>query len=801
VSDFSRTKIQPPRARTGLIERTRLAGPLAAALAEMPLTLLCAPAGFGKTVALTQQLARLPAGTATAWVSVDADDDIGRFAACLVAALDPHDPPWRTSPEALMAELGQRPAARAAFAAELINALAATEVPRGLLIIDDLHRCNDDAVFDLLERLVERAPPQWGLVIATRVEPPLPLMRWLARGQLADWRQDQLSFTADEARALARAQGRDDGGLLFERTAGWAAGLALLLGTGPGVPADAGAATPATPTVRDRAMFDFLASEVLQQMPEGLRLFLLRCSVLPELTLARCTALAGPDARRWLDEVDRRGLFVTQLDQAESALRLHDLFRDFLEDRLRRDLPAEWAPLLHRAAAAETDPVRRIGHLARAEAWAEAEALLFEIGPALVAEGAVPQLLRLVEVFPAAWRDASPRLQHLLALGAWAHWDWNRMAMAIAAAAAGYERQGQTALLQRAQAIAAFRDALVAGDVRESAKLKGLDRLAAQPLETGTRTLVTMARSWHQLALSELDRVGASFADVVDLLEPDAPPTLWFQCMPPTAFLGLPGIRPALQRYVDGALARATPDAPTALRVQAQALQAGLDAFAGDIARARSRLAGAAADSRWLNSPPAASTYLHSLSALAHALAGDAAGALAEAQALIDELDDERSSGRRAIWLGHYLHMRLRVAAIVDDVDAELDMHEQLRRATHAAEQPAFRRQRGAVPARLAAIEGRWRDAAAGFGLALADEVALDHYGQAGELRMRWAVALVHCGRLDEAAQALRPAFARVAADGDIAPLLMAGRSALATLAGAAWAGRLPTPDLLWLQA
>jgi LuxR family transcriptional regulator, maltose regulon positive regulatory protein len=235
--------------------------------------------------------------------------------------------------------------------------------------------------------------------------------------------------------------------------------------------------------------------------------------------------------------------------------------------------------------------------------------------------------------------------------------------------------------------------------------------------------------------------------------------------------------------------------------VQAQALQAGLDAFAGDIARARSRLAGAAADSRWLNSPPAASTYLHSLSALAHALAGDAAGALAEAQALIDELDDERSSGRRAIWLGHYLHMRLRVAAIVDDVDAELDMHEQLRRATHAAEQPAFRRQRGAVPARLAAIEGRWRDAAAGFGLALADEVALDHYGQAGELRMRWAVALVHCGRLDEAAQALRPAFARVAADGDIAPLLMAGRSALATLAGAAWAGRLPTPDLLWLQA
>src|SRR5512147_1488165 len=140
LGDFARTKIQPPRLRAGLLARDRLAAPLAAALLERPLTLLCAPAGFGKTVALTQQLAHWPARQPLAWIALDEDDDLARVADCLVSALEPCDPPWRVSPEALVADLGNRSGATAALATELVNALAGVETPRGLIAFDDLHR-------------------------------------------------------------------------------------------------------------------------------------------------------------------------------------------------------------------------------------------------------------------------------------------------------------------------------------------------------------------------------------------------------------------------------------------------------------------------------------------------------------------------------------------------------------------------------------------------------------------------------------------------------------------------------------
>src|SRR3954447_13613474 len=102
---FPSAKIQPPRLRLSRVDRPRLQGALARAIAGHRVVLIQAPAGFGKTTALAAQLARLEPGTATAWVSMD-DDDPERFFACLVAALEPHDLPWRTAPEALVALAG-----------------------------------------------------------------------------------------------------------------------------------------------------------------------------------------------------------------------------------------------------------------------------------------------------------------------------------------------------------------------------------------------------------------------------------------------------------------------------------------------------------------------------------------------------------------------------------------------------------------------------------------------------------------------------------------------------------------------
>jgi len=165
---FALTKIQPPRSRADLVARSALEERLGAALASQRLTLISAPAGFGKTAALTRQLAALSKQTAVAWVAADADDDLGRFTTCLLAALDPHDLPWRTSPDALVGLLSSSETQRRVVASEIVNALMATELERGLIVIDDAHRIEDPAVFQFLDMLIERLPAHWGVVIATR---------------------------------------------------------------------------------------------------------------------------------------------------------------------------------------------------------------------------------------------------------------------------------------------------------------------------------------------------------------------------------------------------------------------------------------------------------------------------------------------------------------------------------------------------------------------------------------------------------------------------------------------------------
>lgn len=425
---FAPTKIQPPLLRTQLVAREALVQRLVAAIGQARLTLLCAPAGFGKTVALTQAIHAFAAQQQpVAWVSADEEDDLHRLFASLAAALDPFDLPWRHAPEALLAALDESVQRRAQAVDELLAALAAAGVPRGLLVFDDLHRIQDPAAFDLLERLVSRLPPSWSVVIGSRVEPPLPLMRWRASGELAEFRQDDLRFGAAEVQGLLAATGAaapcsvDE---LLQRTGGWPAGLRLNLHARPGRDAQRSAAGAAA----QRHVFDYLASEVLDEVPSGLRDFLLRCAVLPELTPARCEAVSG-DARaaRWLAEIERRGLFATVLDADAPTLRLHDLFREFLEDRLRRDHPDEWAALLARAAAQEPDAARRVNLLLRAGAHGEAESALVAAVPQLLLAGGHAQAIRLIEQFPAEQRDASPLLAFARGLCAWPRFEWRTM--------------------------------------------------------------------------------------------------------------------------------------------------------------------------------------------------------------------------------------------------------------------------------------------------------------------------------------------------------------------------------------
>jgi len=796
LSAFAQTKIQPPRLRPGLVARGRLEVPLAAALAQQRLVLLSAPAGFGKTAALTRQIAALPTGTALAWVSADADDDLGRFSACLMTALDPFDLPWRTSPDALVAALDGGRDARHAVASELLNALLATDVPRGLIVLEDAHRIEDPAVFEFLDLLVERLPEHWALVIASRVDPPMALARWRARGELAEFRQDVLRFTADEVERLLEAVPHvrefEDVRALLARTEGWAAGLRLVLGSTHEPRAARGG-------VGQRHLFDYFASEVLDSMDAALRGFLLRCSVLPELSAARCAAVSGDAAAALhLEQIEQRGLFVSVLDEHEPVLRLHDLLRDFLEDRLRRELPAELPALLRRAAEGESDPVRRVGYLAQAGAWDEAEALLADIGPGLVAGGAVPQVQRLIDQFPPARRDASPHLAHLLGLCAWAHWDILTMCSALERAAAGFAARGDAAAAQRSRVLAVI--GLTAGGAVPRA-VELLAQVRNAPMDLITEATAFQATSWHLLAASRMTEVAEPLARMVDRLEQSDSSMLWFQCVPPTAMMGLPGTRSAMQRYVDGALARTPLEPPTPLRVLANILQAALKLWAGRLDEATALLHEAQDDCRWLNRPPNLIGHLHTYAALAHAVRGEHEAALAAAEARLAGLvADERTSGRRTVWLNHFLFFKARIAAILDDGDTLRAMARELDAHPNPGEHPMLVRERATLAGRLAALDGRWLDAAAGFAAALKDAVAIDLYGQADETRLRLAHALLQLGRPAEAATALAPVFERVQAGGEPGGVQFAGRQTLFALSATAWGGHLDAHQLACLR-
>ncbi|RZI82314.1 MAG: hypothetical protein EOP38_16335 [Rubrivivax sp.] len=785
---FAHTKIKPPRQRAGQVARPALVSALRQAIGQHRLALLTAPAGFGKTAVLSQLLQQLPPATGWCWISADADDDLGRLITCLSTALDPWDLPWRVDPEAIAEQAQQGGQGLRLTAHEVAATLGGSDLAQGVIVIDDAHRIANPQVLEWLDALLEQLPAHWTLLISSRVEPPLALPRWRARGEVLDLRQHQLQFSSGEIESLLTTLGHGSSPerlqSLTQRTQGWAAGLSLLLRTDQ--PGDGQAS--ARP-VQDRHMFDFLASEVLDGLPADLRQFLLRCAVLPELTAARCAEVSGQDqAWRLLDDIERLGLFVTVLDDAELTLQLHDLFRDFLEDRLRKESPGEWPTLLQRAADTEPDPLRKMGFLIKAKAWADAEATLFKQSPELIAHGHAPQVLRLVEQFPAHWRDDSARLTHLHGQCAWAQWDLVTMTQALARAGNLYDAQGETECAQEARMLQVLGLA-AGGQVLPSYAL--LAQLRTQPLLRRQAELIAwQASSWHAVAGGLYDQAAAPFGQMVDLLLEGASPMLWLQSVPLTSFLGLPGTRVPLKRYVDGALALChgtQGDKPTPLSVMAHIFQAGLDLWSGELADAAHGLQTAREDCRWLNQPPNLMGYWSLVEGLTQAVLGNREAALIAVKTRLGSLDDERTSGRKATWLNHFYFFQVRVACILEDRDMLDEACALLQANPKPDEHRIFLRERATLPARLAARDQRWDEAAMLYQQALNDETGIDLYGQALETRLRLAHAQLLSGQHDAAVQSILQALARAAERGEIGGALFAGALVLRQLASHDW--------------
>lgn len=410
------TKLMLPRLRQGLVTRTRLARLLDAA-AVQPFTLVSAPAGFGKTtvVAAWAQEGPLP----VAWLSLDAaDNDPARFLRYLVAALQTLHPAFGRDLHAAI-EAGHAPPIERAVIT-LINELAALPT-ECLLVIDDFHQIDQGAIEAALQTLVEHQPPQFHLLIATREDPPLPLARLRARGQLVELRAGDLRFTpAETAAFLRQVMGLDltpqQVAELDAHIEGWVAGLQLagLSLQRSGDPA----ALIGGLSGGHHFILTYLTEEVLRRQPPEVQDFLLQTSILDRLCGSLCDAVCErDDSAAVLAHLYAANAFVVPLDDEHIWFRYHPLFRELLHSQLQRTRP-DLLPVLHRRAAgwfeAQAQPseivaAEAIDHTLAAGDHAHAVALLEQHARPLVLRGYAETVAGWLRRLPPEWRAGGPQ--------------------------------------------------------------------------------------------------------------------------------------------------------------------------------------------------------------------------------------------------------------------------------------------------------------------------------------------------------------------------------------------------------
>jgi LuxR family maltose regulon positive regulatory protein len=342
------TKLFAPRRRQTTVARPELVARIEAGSVR-PLTLVVAPAGFGKTTLITQWIdaTRMP----VAWLSLDrGDNDPLRFLSYLLAAVG------RIRPEVSQlcgVTFGAGDVDLDALLAELLVIPLAEEAAPFALVLDDFHELDDRVVIEAVDRLLDGLPPCMHVVITSRVEPALSLAVRRARDAVTEIQVDDLAFNRADARAffhdtMELALDDDAVGRLQQRTEGWVAGMQL---AGLSMRRGAGADEVLRGLTADGDVADFLGKEILDVLEPAQRKFLLDTCVLERLCAPLCEAVTEQaDAGEALRTAVRDGLFLVPLDHRRTWYRYHHLFGDILRRQLRAEAPAREAALLRRAA-------------------------------------------------------------------------------------------------------------------------------------------------------------------------------------------------------------------------------------------------------------------------------------------------------------------------------------------------------------------------------------------------------------------------------------------------------------------
>jgi len=458
-----RTKLYIPPIRPELVSRSRLIERLEAGLYRK-LTLVSAPAGFGKTTLLSECVVHCGAHDRVAWVSLDKGDNVpNRFWTYVIAALQTlpvfHEAGVGEAAQAML-QSSQVPSINGLLVG-LINEIAELTARTDhngdtyMLVLDDYHLIAEDTIHEGLLFFLDNLPPQMHLVILGRADPPWPLARLRARGELAELRAPDLRFTPEEARAFLNDAMRldlsaDDVLALEARTEGWIAGLQMaavaMRGSARQGRLSVGAQRRAESafwvsdfvqsfTGSHRFVLDYLVEEVLEQQPPAVQEFLFRTSILERLIAPLCGALlevggqnlevdpgqfqapiSAPhsSSQQILEELEAANLFIIPLDDERRWYRYHQLFGDLLKSRLEHRVGRQGLVALHRRASEwyeEADLVEEaVAHAFAAEDVARAARLLEQHALAIMVRGRLFTLPQWIEALPQEQIRTRPRL-------------------------------------------------------------------------------------------------------------------------------------------------------------------------------------------------------------------------------------------------------------------------------------------------------------------------------------------------------------------------------------------------------
>ena len=406
------TKLFIPRPRKNLVSRPRLVEGLNAGL-DKKLTLIAAPAGFGKTTLLSGWTPQSP--RSVTWFSLDDDDnDSTRFWAYFITSLQKLHPDLGKSALALL-QSPQAPPITSILIA-LINEVTAFSGAFAI-VLDDYHLIDSQAIHDALTYLIDHQPANLHLVITTRVDPPLPLARMRAHDTLTEIRANELRFTSNEAAEfLAQVMGlslfTEEIVALETRTEGWIAGLQIAALSMQGHEDISGFIQAFSGS--HRHILGYLADEVLNQRPKGTLNFLLQTSILGRLCGPLCDAVTGQrNGDEILSKLEQANLFVVPLDDEGKWYRYHHLFAEVLQGRLEqtnRELVSDLQCRAGKWYASQGMMEEAVRHTLAGNDYEGAAQLIEIVAGKMLRRGSGSSLIHWLDALPEEVIRARPRL-------------------------------------------------------------------------------------------------------------------------------------------------------------------------------------------------------------------------------------------------------------------------------------------------------------------------------------------------------------------------------------------------------